>query len=563
MKSNETIRNLYLKKVIKKFQYKYIRSACIYNLERIEVLIYNKNTHFVSVFKDYLIYDYIDEFLKREYNLKEAKDKIKYFAEYYCNYLCFFCKPVFSNLKLNKLVQEHGERRAKLYYNQNYRQGNKEREDEEEDIIDNEDRREGTSKSKIDKTIFNSAIKDIINDNNTTLNDDATNHKENKNNYTISLNNETVITENALLDAYSNNHSIRNIMIHLTKKKKYSTKKNSSALKYQSIPFQMKGKQLLLNHNNLNTQRKNKEILQQEETIHDQINHHQKQKRKSRNIKNSTNCITYDIYNNKKEMTKPKSFEYLMSRITQEVNSNLHCKHVQSPDQKEERIKKDNHKAHNSGSKRNTISKMKKCHSINSIKNSESNHNEEIMKITLELLLNNNKYLKHNSISNLKLNLLLKTIQNVNININNKIQINNNIDVNQLFSSNNFSKKIILQKTVSKDKKPFSKKQIEIQKNDRNNSKRRNEDNRSININNSNAENKNLVLFSSLNKTNGKKHYKSSRNNHQINYHLSQLTNGTKESNSTVTFTSSQLIQVQSKRKIFSKEKNKIQNTHK
>ena len=41
-----------------------------------ENLIFNKNTHLVSTFKDYMIWDYIEEFLKRYYNNKESGERV-------------------------------------------------------------------------------------------------------------------------------------------------------------------------------------------------------------------------------------------------------------------------------------------------------------------------------------------------------------------------------------------------------------------------------------------------------------------------------------------------------
>jgi hypothetical protein len=46
-------------------------------------LIYNEPTHAVSVFKDYLILDDINEFLKRGYTLAETKARIPKLAEFY------------------------------------------------------------------------------------------------------------------------------------------------------------------------------------------------------------------------------------------------------------------------------------------------------------------------------------------------------------------------------------------------------------------------------------------------------------------------------------------------
>lgn len=47
---------------------KYLTSREYYNVKLINDVIYNENTHIVSVFKDYLIYDDVSEFLKRFYN---------------------------------------------------------------------------------------------------------------------------------------------------------------------------------------------------------------------------------------------------------------------------------------------------------------------------------------------------------------------------------------------------------------------------------------------------------------------------------------------------------------
>lgn len=43
-----------------------------YNVKIINDIIYNEQTHIVSVFKDYLIYDDISEFLKRFYYRLES-----------------------------------------------------------------------------------------------------------------------------------------------------------------------------------------------------------------------------------------------------------------------------------------------------------------------------------------------------------------------------------------------------------------------------------------------------------------------------------------------------------
>ena len=91
-----------------------------YNDMIMESLIYNKNCHIVSIFKDFMIVDYIDEFLKRIYRLRESSERIPKIANYYKNYLKFFCNPVFRNFKINNIIQSYGDYKAELYYNKNY-----------------------------------------------------------------------------------------------------------------------------------------------------------------------------------------------------------------------------------------------------------------------------------------------------------------------------------------------------------------------------------------------------------------------------------------------------------
>ena len=61
-------------------------------IKDINDLIDSKNCHLVAVFKDYLISDYIDEFLRRYYLNKEIKERLPKFEGNYKNYLTFFCK---------------------------------------------------------------------------------------------------------------------------------------------------------------------------------------------------------------------------------------------------------------------------------------------------------------------------------------------------------------------------------------------------------------------------------------------------------------------------------------
>ena len=52
-------------------------------VKAINDLVYNEPTHLVSVFKDYLILDDINEFLKRPYNEEEQKVRLPKFCNFY------------------------------------------------------------------------------------------------------------------------------------------------------------------------------------------------------------------------------------------------------------------------------------------------------------------------------------------------------------------------------------------------------------------------------------------------------------------------------------------------
>ena len=132
-----------------------------------ENLIFNKNTHLVSLFKDYMIWDYVEEFLKRYYNNKESGERVPKFASFYKNYLKFFCIPTFKDIYCNEMIHNYTEKKAELFYNENYRkkkENNSYQEDygifEESESDEESDSK--TSNNNIEKTIFNETVKKKI-----------------------------------------------------------------------------------------------------------------------------------------------------------------------------------------------------------------------------------------------------------------------------------------------------------------------------------------------------------------------------------------------------------------
>ena len=89
----------------------------------VEYLLNNVDCHLVSIFKEKMLTDYVDEFLRRQYNIEECKERIPKFSVYYKNYLQFFCKPTYNSFKFNDLIQNYGEKKAELYYKDHYQGG--------------------------------------------------------------------------------------------------------------------------------------------------------------------------------------------------------------------------------------------------------------------------------------------------------------------------------------------------------------------------------------------------------------------------------------------------------
>lgn len=97
-----------------------------------------------------MIADFIDEFMRREYKVKESLERIPKFANYYKNYLTFFCKPIFKTIYFDSVIQNYGEAKAEIYYNMNYCKKKK--------------KKKGIMNDKL-KTIFSDTIKKDIENN--------------------------------------------------------------------------------------------------------------------------------------------------------------------------------------------------------------------------------------------------------------------------------------------------------------------------------------------------------------------------------------------------------------
>ena len=98
--------------ITKNLNKKYLTSRDYYNSKVITDIIYNENTNLVSVFKDYLIYDDISEFLKRYYYMDEFPTRLPKIYEFYEKYSKVF--PNYVNIPENKYMFKNIERKQKL-----------------------------------------------------------------------------------------------------------------------------------------------------------------------------------------------------------------------------------------------------------------------------------------------------------------------------------------------------------------------------------------------------------------------------------------------------------------
>lgn len=67
-------------------QTKYTTSIEFFNVKVVNDIMYNEKVQVVSVFKDYLIYDDLTEFLKRPYTLAESSVRLTKIFEFYDSY---------------------------------------------------------------------------------------------------------------------------------------------------------------------------------------------------------------------------------------------------------------------------------------------------------------------------------------------------------------------------------------------------------------------------------------------------------------------------------------------
>jgi hypothetical protein len=210
-----------------KIKKKYDCTKKIYDKNIVEFLLNNANCRIVSIFKEKMLTDYIDEFLRRHYSIQESTERIPKFSIYYKNYLLFFCQPTFSNFGINEIINDYGERRAEVYYKNNY-QGGKSNENEDNLGFEESDSEEESEKDKYKFNekgeLFNDSIKENID--NVTIMTTISNSKNNTIN--LNLNNEKIEVFSENKCDKSNDTTLHELMDIVKKGQQKGNKKNSN-----------------------------------------------------------------------------------------------------------------------------------------------------------------------------------------------------------------------------------------------------------------------------------------------------------------------------------------------
>lgn len=103
--------------IYKNLEEKYTTSLEFYNVKIINDIMYNEKVQVVWVFKDFLIYDDLTEFLKRSYTYPEAIIRLSKIYEFYDAYSQVF--PNYIRLSPRKLMYKNIERKQRLIEHQN------------------------------------------------------------------------------------------------------------------------------------------------------------------------------------------------------------------------------------------------------------------------------------------------------------------------------------------------------------------------------------------------------------------------------------------------------------
>ena len=314
--------NYYLKRYENYFNKKLVIKYNVlpqeYNFIQLDNFITAKYCHHLASFKENLIYNDTEEFLRRYYVINESTKKIPLFSEFYKSYLNFFCFPTFAELKLNDLIEDMVEDKAKAFYNENYK------EEEEKDSK--------KSKNNINSIIFTQKIRQDLCRKNTLIDLSKTTIKNTSSNKGSFYSIKTINKILDILDDKSNKANLtlkkENKKLDLFKKEEHikSVKDGFITEKIKKLDISNKNRLIINNNNCISDRNNNKKRINIKKSLITK-NSTEKGKKTEKNSKNNLIEIMKNQYiinqlNIKKQFNKLKLHK-MKKNIISKNNKNI------------------------------------------------------------------------------------------------------------------------------------------------------------------------------------------------------------------------------------------------
>ena len=450
----------YQKYFNKKLVIKYNILPNEYTLMNIDNFITAKYCHSLASFKEMLIFNYDEEFLKRYYPKKESLKKIPLFSEFYKSYLKFFCFPTLAELKLNDLIEDMVEKKAKAFYNENYKEDEKDKNQKKINVV--------IFTNKIRKDI--SRVNSLTNLSKTTIKNNSVSlsNRSSKSLLTIEklfneLNYEENIRKNSLTsrseDKINNNND-------KTNKNGSKNKVNKNANNINNISLNVNSQNCALKNTVILNKMKNKSKTDDYSNLSNKINKYMEGS-SSGNRKKVKNKIKINLQNKLLD-----SIPNTNSNTYSHTNANSilkESKNIINNKQKLKSIQKNILAQYTTSTYSNTNNNNKKI-SLDKKANSKSglSQNNKIKEMKNKSIYNNYSNKNNNNSAINKNNILITNINNNNITNNNNININNNFlkincnkhyytnfkITNTISTTNNNSNRNIQKKAIKVIKKP-------------------------------------------------------------------------------------------------------------
>ena len=131
----------------------YSKHNSFYNVKMINNILNNERTHYVEMFKEYLLYEDYNEFLWKFYGKALLYGKLKKILIFYEKYSKIF--PNYTALKESKYIYKNIKRKQKII---NQINENLKKEQEKKNISNDEDDENSNSDSSYIRTIFNTKV---------------------------------------------------------------------------------------------------------------------------------------------------------------------------------------------------------------------------------------------------------------------------------------------------------------------------------------------------------------------------------------------------------------------